>query len=149
MSSVVKISSSLQIIRENPILWSEVYYNRIYLIFNRDLSKGFHFKYSWMYCHCLFISPKRWRIFSPLYCEWKRILYRIWHIPLEIFSALNQSTKTRVYFSNPERSIISNILVLCSCSFSTDTIWLLTVTELSNKDFLWKKDYLYAYTAYV
>lgn len=71
-----------------------------------------------------------------------------WHIPLEIFSALNQSTKTRVYCSNPGGSIISNILILCSCSFSTDATWLLTVTKLSNGDFLWKKDRLYVHTAY-
>lgn len=68
-----------------------------------------------------------------------------WHIPLEIFSALNQSTKTRVYCSNPEGSIISNILILCSCSFSMDASWLLTLT---NEDFLWKKDCLHVRAAY-
>lgn len=71
-----------------------------------------------------------------------------WHIPLEIFSALNQSTKTRVYCSNLEGSIISNILILCSCSFSMDATWLLTATKLSNGDFLWKKRHLYVCTAY-
>lgn len=67
-----------------------------------------------------------------------------WYISLEIFSALNQSTKTRVCCNNLEESIISKVLILCSFSFM-DASWLLTLT---NGDFLWKKDYLYVHTAY-